>query len=66
MPVILHERDYDRWLAREEKERLPLDFLRPYESEEMEVFEANPLVGNLRNNRPEMMWEAAESGELPL
>ena len=29
MPVILHERDYDRWLDREETERLPLDLLRP-------------------------------------
>ena len=46
MPVILHSRDYDRWLDREETERLPLDLLRPYESEEMEVHEANPKLGN--------------------
>jgi putative SOS response-associated peptidase YedK len=55
MPVILHARDYDRWLDREETDRLPLDLLRPYESEEMEVYEANPKVGNIRNNGPEMM-----------
>ena len=69
MPVILHSRDYDRWLDREETERLPLDLLRPYESEEMEVHEANPKVGNIRNNGPEMMRaaaKAAENGELPL
>ena len=30
MPVILHARDYDRWLDREETKRLPLDLLRPY------------------------------------
>ncbi len=69
MPVILHSRDYDRWLDREETERLPLDLLRPYESEEMEVHEANPKVGNIRNNGPEMMRaaaKAAEDGELPL
>ena len=69
MPVILHSRDYDRWLDREETERLPLDLLRPYESEEMEVFEANPKVGNIRNNGPEMMRaaaKAAEDGDLPL
>ena len=69
MPVILHARDYDRWLDREETERLPLDLLRPYESEEMEVYEANPKVGNVRNNGPEMMRaaaKAAEDGELPL
>lgn len=69
MPVILHSRDYERWLDKEETERLPLDLLRPYESEEMEVYEANPKVGNVRNNGPEMMRAAAvaaESGELPL
>jgi putative SOS response-associated peptidase YedK len=69
MPVILHARDYDRWLDREETDRLPLDLLRPYESEEMEVYEANPKVGNVRNNGPEMMRaaaKAAEDGELPL
>ncbi len=53
MPVILHPRDYDRWLDREETERLPLD----------------PKVGNVRNNGPELMRAAArasEAGELPL
>ena len=30
MPVILNTRDYDRWLDREETERLPLDLLRPW------------------------------------
>jgi putative SOS response-associated peptidase YedK len=69
MPVILHPRDYDRWLDREETERLPLDLLRSYESEEMEMYEANPKVGNVRNNGPEMMRAAvaaAQDGELPL
>ena len=69
MPVILHARDYDRWLDREETERLPVDLLRPFESEAMEMYEANPKVGNVRNNGPELMraaLEAAENGELPL
>ena len=69
MPVILHARNYDRWMDREETERLPLDLLRPYESEEMEVYEANPKVNNVRNNGPEMMRaaaKAAQDGELPL
>jgi putative SOS response-associated peptidase YedK len=69
MPCILHPRDYDRWLDREETERLPLDLLRPFGSEEMEMFEANPKVGNVRNNAPELMRaaiKAAEDGELPL
>ena len=69
MPAILHSRDYDRWLDREETERLPIDLLRPYESNEMEMYEANPKVGNIRNNGPEMMRaaaKAAEEGDLPL
>jgi len=62
-------RDYDRWLDREETERLPIDLLRPFESDEMEAFLANPKVGNVRNNGPELMRiaaAAAEDGNLPL
>ena len=69
MPVILHSRDYDRWLDREETERLPLYLLKPHEPEEMEMYKANPKVDNVRNNGPEMLkkaLEAAESGTLPL
>ena len=55
MPVILHARDYDRWLDRGETQQLPLDLLRPYEAEDMEMYEANPLVGNVWNNGPEML-----------
>lgn len=61
MPVILYSRDYDRWLDREETERLPLDLLRPFESAEMEMFEANPKVGNVRNNGPELMRAASRT-----
>ena len=35
----------------------------------MEVYEASPKIGNVRNNGPEMMRaaaKAAEDGELPL
>ena len=69
MPCILHPRDYDRWLDREETERLPLDLLRPLESEEMEMYEADPKVGNVSNNGPELMRAAAKAAadaELPL
>jgi putative SOS response-associated peptidase YedK len=55
IPVMLHERDYDRWLNRGETERLPLDLLRPFEAEEMEMHEANPKVNNVRNNGPDML-----------
>jgi len=69
MPVILHSRDYDRWLDREQTEQLPLDLMRPFASEAMEMYEANPKVNNVRNNGPELMRQAAhaaESGRLPL
>jgi putative SOS response-associated peptidase YedK len=69
MPVILHARDYDRWLDREETERLPLDLLRPFEAGEMEMYKANPKVNNVRNNGPEMLKvaeQAAVNGLLPL
>jgi putative SOS response-associated peptidase YedK len=55
MPVILRPRDYDRWLERDSGERPPLDLLRPFDAEEMEMKPANPAVGNVRNNGPEML-----------
>lgn len=69
MPCILHPHDYDRWLDREETERLPLDLLRSLDSDEMEMFEANTKVGNVRDNGPELLRvavAAAEDGALPL
>ncbi len=55
MPAILHPRDYDRWLSRDAGERPPIDLLRPYEADGMRMAAANPLVGNVRNNGPEML-----------
>jgi len=55
MPVILRPRDYDRWLDREPSEQPPLDLLRPLPSDEMEMRPANPAVGNVRSNGPEML-----------
>jgi putative SOS response-associated peptidase YedK len=54
MPVLLHPRDYARWLHRED-ERPPLDLLRPFESDAMGKWACNPLVGNVRNNGPELL-----------
>ena len=69
MPVILHSRDYDRWLDRGETERLPLDLLRPLNADAMEMHAASPKVGNVRNTGEELMRAAvaaAEDGALPL
>jgi putative SOS response-associated peptidase YedK len=58
MPFILHSRDFDRWLNDNDASRLPLDLLRPYESDIMRMTPANRLVGNVRNNGPEMLNSA--------
>jgi putative SOS response-associated peptidase YedK len=55
MPVILHERDYDRWLEREVTDQPPIDLLRPFESDLMDMHRANSKDGNVRNNGPEML-----------
>ena len=62
MPVILHPRDYDRWLQRGVAELPPVDLLRPFEAEGMTANACNPAVGNVRNNGPEMLLcpDAAE------
>ena len=69
MPVILQAGDYDRWPDRGETERPPLDLLRPFDPDAMEMHLANPKVGNVRNNGEELMRvavAAAEDGALPL
>jgi putative SOS response-associated peptidase YedK len=65
MPVILKPADYSRWLARDPGSGegtghgdLPTDLLRPFNSEAMDAGPANPLVGNVRNNGPEMLNSA--------
>jgi putative SOS response-associated peptidase YedK len=57
MPVILHAKDYDRWLDRDAA-RPPVDLLKPYESEEMAAAPCNEDVGNVKNNGPEMLNSA--------
>jgi len=57
MPALLHRRDYDRWLDRNEVEQVPADLLRPFESTAMRIFAANPLVGNVRNQGPELLHD---------
>lgn len=35
MPVILHPKDYDRWLSHGTADQPPVDLLRPYEADAM-------------------------------
>jgi putative SOS response-associated peptidase YedK len=55
MPVILKPADYNRWLDREVIEQPPIDLLRPFDSAAMQTSPCSPLVGNVRNNGPEML-----------
>ena len=58
MPVILAERDWKRWLDRDPEAPPPIDLLRPFDSDAMQTDCCNPMVGNVRNNGPEMLNSA--------
>ncbi len=55
MPVIVHPRDYERWLEHDQQDQPPVDLLRPCEADLMAAAPCNPKVGNARNNGPEML-----------
>jgi putative SOS response-associated peptidase YedK len=60
MPVILHRQDYARWLAAGDQARLPVDLLRPLPAEVMKAWKVGSDVGNVRNNRPELVEPIGE------
>jgi putative SOS response-associated peptidase YedK len=65
MPVIIQERDYDRWL-KADPERPPIDLLRPLDADKMTAWKVGKAVGNLKNDSPELIEPdsaAAESSE---
>lgn len=55
MPVILKPADYQRWMAPADPAQLPVDLLRPFPTEELKVWKVGQDVGNVRNNRPELV-----------
>jgi putative SOS response-associated peptidase YedK len=55
MPVILDPRDYSRWLDPGEPSHLPIDLLRPYPADKMTAWKVDPAVGNVRNDRSELI-----------
>jgi putative SOS response-associated peptidase YedK len=57
MPAILKPSDYDRWLARDDGERPPVDLLRPYDADKMMARRVDPRVGNVRVNEPGLCSE---------
>ena len=64
MPVILEQRDYERWLDpggqnSGEWARPPVDLLRPYPAEKMQAWQVSQRGGNVRNNDPELLEQTA-------
>jgi putative SOS response-associated peptidase YedK len=55
MPVILKPSDYQRWLQPGDPSHLPVDLLRPFPADEMKAWKVGADVGNVRNNRPELV-----------
>jgi putative SOS response-associated peptidase YedK len=62
MPVIIHERDYDRWL-RPDPERPPIDLLRPFDADKMTAWRVDKAVDNVKNDRPELIEPASAAPE---
>jgi putative SOS response-associated peptidase YedK len=58
MPVILLPQDWEEWLSRDDSRPPPAHLLRPYDADAMQTEHCNPLVGNVRNNGPEMLNSA--------
>jgi putative SOS response-associated peptidase YedK len=56
MPVIIGQQDYARWL---DPQSGPVDDLfEPFPAADMHAWPVNPAVGNVRNNRPDLIEEA--------
>lgn len=58
MPVILRKEDERKWLDRNNADvGQLLSLLVPYSEEEMRGYPVSPIVGNVRNDRPECIEE---------
>jgi hypothetical protein len=58
MPVIVPERDYDRWLGTESAQP-PIDLLRPFDADKMTAWKVDKAVGNVKNDSPELIEPAS-------
>jgi putative SOS response-associated peptidase YedK len=64
MPVIIPANDYDGWLQPGDPARPPVDLLRPLDADKMTAWKVDRAVGNVRNDRPELI-EPSVSPEPP-
>jgi len=65
MLVILHRKDYERWLAPTDPAHLPLDLLRPFPEDETKVWKVGKAVGNTQNNDPSLIEPLRNDGQGP-
>lgn len=52
MPVILHQKDYARWLGEEPN---PADLMMPFPSELMKIWPVSTRVNNVRNQEADLL-----------
>jgi putative SOS response-associated peptidase YedK len=63
MPVIIPEKDYDRWLQPGDPDRPPIDLLRAYNAEQMSAWKVDKAVGNVKNDSPQLIEPASDPQE---
>jgi hypothetical protein len=64
MPVILQPKDYDLWLDPDVQDASLLEpLLRPYPSDEMEVYRVSRLVNDPRHEDPKCVEPQEEPGK---
>jgi putative SOS response-associated peptidase YedK len=57
MPVIITQRDYDRWLQSGDPEWPPIDLLRPVRRRQENYVESGQGGGHIKNGTPELLQE---------
>ncbi|HTF70364.1 MAG TPA: SOS response-associated peptidase [Edaphobacter sp.] len=63
MPVIIPEKDYERWLQPGDPDRPPIDLLRPFDADKMTAWKVDKAVGNVKNDRSELIEPASTASE---
>ena len=54
MPVIIKRQDYQQWLEPGYPNRLPIDLIRPFDSDQMKAWRVDRRLNNVRNNEPSL------------
>jgi putative SOS response-associated peptidase YedK len=55
MPAIVPERDYDRWHQPGDPSHPPVDLLRPFDADKMTAWKVDKVVGNVKNDCPDLI-----------